>query len=262
MTVSEYWTEAASARVLRQPLYWTRIRIWINQRKVMRQLVVLGLLLASGANAGASVCYGTTSDGWLEEGVALPADGANFEAYSSLGRLAGRTYVHSTVRDIVVAAYDRLATEQPTKVYKYAETGFENGGRFRPHRTHRNGLSVDFMVPVLDPDGHSVHLPTHPFNKFGYNIEFDGQGRYEDLRIDYEAMAAHLVALHKEALARDQDLWRVIFDPQLQSALFETRAGEYLKQHLQFSTRPAWVRHDEHYHVDFDVPCEPTAASN
>jgi penicillin-insensitive murein endopeptidase len=25
---------------------------------------------------------------------------------------------------------------------------------------------------------------------------------------------------------------------------------------LSFSTRQGWWRHDEHYHVDFNVPCQ------
>jgi len=30
--------------------------------------------------------------------------------------------------------------------------------------------------------GESVHLPTNPLNKFGYNIEFDGSGKFEVIR--------------------------------------------------------------------------------
>ena len=82
-------------------------------------------------------------------------------------------------------------TDQPNKLFKYAETGFEAGGKFKPHKTHQNGLSVDFMVPVVNASGESVHLPTHPFNRFGYDIEFDKDGRLDEWRIDYEAMAAH-----------------------------------------------------------------------
>jgi len=30
-----------------------------------------------------------------------------------------------------------------------------------------------------------------------------------------------------------------------------------LKGLMKFSTKQAWVKHDEHYHVDFELPCEP-----
>jgi len=203
-----------------------------------------------------STCYGTTSKGRLENGVELPSSGDNFVGYSSIARLAGRTYVHSQVRSILLNAYQSLKIELPDKVFKYAETGFESGGQFKPHKTHRNGLSVDFMTPVINPSGKSVHLPTHPLNKFGYNIEFTETGAFEDYTIDYVALAAHIVALHKEALQQGVNLWRVIFDPKLQPELFKTPYGSYLKKHIQFSKKRSWVRHDEHYHVDFDIPCK------
>ncbi|WP_324612857.1 penicillin-insensitive murein endopeptidase [Ferrimonas aestuarii] len=173
-----------------------------------------------------------------------------------MARLAGRTYVHSEVKDIIVSAYKDLEKEQPDKVYKYAETGFEDGGRFRPHKTHRNGLSVDFITPVIDKNGKSVHLPTSPLNKFGYNVEFDANDHYDGMYIDYEAMAAHVVALHQQAKQHGQDLWRVIFDPKLQPNLYKTKYANYLKDNIEFSKNRSWVRHDEHYHVDFKTPCE------
>ena len=96
--------------------------------------------------AETSTCYGTTLKGHLENGVQLPAKGKNFVSYSTLGYLTGRTYVHSKVRDIVVSAYKELEKEQPDKIYKFAETGFKLGGQFKPHKTHRNGLSVDLSL--------------------------------------------------------------------------------------------------------------------
>lgn len=186
----------------------------------------------------------------------LPPKGKNFVGYSAIARLAGRTYVHSTVRNIIINSYKNLEKEQPGKVFKYAETGFKKGGEFKPHKTHRNGLSVDFMTPVINTKGESVHLPTNPLNKFGYNIEFDENGKYGEFSIDYEALAAHVVALHREAKSQGYDLWRVIFDPKLQPDLFRTKYTKYLEKNINFSKKRSWVRHDEHYHVDFEIPCK------
>ena len=222
----------------------------------MKHLLLFISLFPLVALAETSVCHGTTSNGSLENGVQLPSDGKNYEGYSSIARQAGRTYVHSAVRDIILSTYKELETEQPSKVYKYAETGFKEGGQFKPHKTHRNGLSVDFMTPVIDQSGKSVHLPTTPLNKFGYNIEFDENDRYDDLVIDYEAVAAHVVSLHKQAKQHGHDLWRVIFDPELQSNLYKTKYASYLKENIQFSKKRSWVRHDEHYHVDFAIACQ------
>lgn len=222
----------------------------------IKLVIITTLLVPWLLAAQESVCYGFTSNGYLEYGVKLPASGENYVGYSDVARLAGRTYVHSVVKSIVVDAYKDLRSELPNRVFKYAETGFEQGGQFKPHKTHRNGLSVDFMTPVVDESGKSVHLPTHALNKFGYNIEFDENDRYQKYRIDYIALAAHLVALHKSSQSNGVDIWRVIFDPKLQPKLFATEYGDYLKTHIEFSKKRSWVRHDEHYHVDFDIPCK------
>lgn len=198
--------------------------------------------------------------GRLEHGVMLPGEGANFVSYGTIPEMAGRTYVHSSVRDVVIEAYRRLETEQPGKVYKYAETGLEGGGEFKPHKTHRNGLSVDFMVPVLNFEGNSVHLPTHPFNKYGYDVEFDRTGNYKGYRIDFEAMAAHILALHTAAQSYGVRIWRILFDPQLQPYLYRTRYGNRIRENVQIPEKRSWVRHDEHYHVDFVVQCKPMSA--
>jgi len=87
------------------------------------------------------------------------------------------------------------------------------------------------------------------------NIEFDADGRYEELTIDYEALAAHIVALDRATKARGHTIWRVIFDPALQAGLFKTEYGPYIKTNIELSKKRSWVRHDEHYHVDFIVPC-------
>ena len=200
----------------------------------MTKYLLLVLLISLNTFAENSVCYGTSSNGSLKNGVELPAKGTNFVAYSSVARAMGRTYVHSGVRDIVVAAYVELEKIAAKKVYKYAETGYEYGGQFKPHKTHRNGLSVDFMTPVIDGEGNSVHLPTHPFNKFGYNIEFDNNDQYNAMRIDYDALAAHIVALHQQAKVLGHDLWRVIFAPELQPNLFKTQYVDYLTKNINF----------------------------
>jgi len=73
---------------------------------------------------------------------------------------------------------------------------------------------------------------------------------------DFVALAAHIVQLHRHAKKNGHDIWRVIFAPELQTELYETRYADYLRTNIRFSNKRSWVRHDEHYHVDFDVACE------
>ena len=206
-----------------------------------------------------STCFGTVGKGRLADGVALPSGGSNFSSYSTSAELLGRTYVHSKVSDVVVAAYKALEIAAPGKTFIYGESGWKSGGRIRPHRTHQNGLSVDFMVPVLDKAGRSVPLSTSPLNKFGYGIEFDASGRYDDLTIDFAAVAEHLYQLDVAARKQGIGIALVIFERGYLPRLYATARGPYLKQNLKFMKGKPWVRHDEHYHVDFAVNCEPLA---
>ena len=220
-------------------------------------IAAIAIGIAGTASAAESICYGTVANGRLENGVKLPGEGKNFTAYSSLGVTLGRTYVHAKVAEIVVAAYRALEQPASGKVFVYGETGWSSGGRIRPHRTHKNGLSVDFFVPVIDATGRPVPLPTNISNKFGYNIDFDANAKFEGYSIDFEAIAEHLYQLNIAAKARNAGIALVIFDPRYMPRLFATKRGEYLRSNINFMKAKPWVRHDEHYHVDFAIPCKP-----
>jgi penicillin-insensitive murein endopeptidase len=226
------------------------------------KLLAVLLSLVSGstfAAAAESQCYGTVNSGRIENSVRLPNGGPNFAAYSTLAASTGRTYVHSKVAEIITSAYASLAAERPSTAYVYGETGLASGGRFRPHRSHQNGTSVDFFVPVRNTEGKSAPLPTSIMNRFGYDIEFDANAKYKEYSIDFDAMAEHLYQLHQAAKAHGSGFSLVIFDTQYLPRLFATQRGPYLQQNLPFMKGKPWVRHDEHYHVDFTVACKPNA---
>lgn len=134
----------------------------IRKSSVVSFLVLLSCLVSAQEP---STCYGTAADGSLNNGGKLPSSGANYSVYSSIGSMIGRTYVHSEVYAVVVDAYFKLEKSLPKNVFVYGESGKKRGGEFDPHKTHRNGLSVDFMVPVVDQSGESVPLPASVLNK-------------------------------------------------------------------------------------------------
>jgi penicillin-insensitive murein endopeptidase len=227
----------------------------------MKIITIILLTLATWQIASAenppSTCFGTTQHGHLENAWQLPSAGRNFEAYSSLATMMGRNYVHSKVHSVAVSAYQILESSAPDKIFIYGESGAKNGGQFKPHKTHQNGLSVDFFVPVVNPDGASVKLPISPLNKFGYGIEFDENAKYKNLAIDFEAMAKHLLAVKQAADQQGIQIGVVIFENQFQKQLFATASGKALPALMRFSVLKPWVRHDEHYHIDFVLKCEP-----
>jgi penicillin-insensitive murein endopeptidase len=215
------------------------------------------LALASSLPAAAkSVCFGTPSHGRLQGGEQLPVRGVNFEAYSALGAQLGRNWVHASVAQLLITVYGQLETAAPGVHYVYGETGRANGGPMPPHRTHEAGISVDFMVPVRDAAGRSVPLPSSLSNKFGYALEFDAAGKAGAYTIDFEALGEHLYQLANASQRARVPVGRIIFDPRLMPHLFKTRHGAAL-QALPFMRQKPWIRHDEHYHVDFGIACRP-----
>ena len=230
------------------------------KRSAGRLLIVLlglGLVIYVGNDAlrqlesdAPSESVGQTNSGSVVNGKRLPSRGDGFATYSRLGSFLGRTATHHRVRDAMLDAYAAIHAEHPEVTLIYGETGWPSGGRFRPHRTHQNGLSVDFMVPVLRA-GEPAVLPTHPLNTWGYGVDFDDDGRNGNLTIDFETLAEHLHQLDLAAQANGLAIEVVILAPSLQDELAATERGTDIAQRLRFSRNPSWVRHDDHYHVDF-----------
>jgi penicillin-insensitive murein endopeptidase len=209
-----------------------------------------GLRLLESGEPSRSI--GTVSDGSLENGKRLPTGGSNFVAYSRFGALLGRNSVSSPVRDTIVEAYGTLERTAPGWTFTYGETGWPHGGRFRPHRSHQSGMSVDFMVPLQDAATRQpAGFPASIFNKLGYGLEFDERGMGYGCTIDFEIIARHLAALDVASEQHGLVIAKVILAPEYLPLLWATESGAKLRSKLPFMERPAWVRHDEHYHVDF-----------
>lgn len=211
--------------------------------------------MLNSSQSSASTCFGTPKSGRIEGAVPLPAKGRNFTAYSSVGVLLRRNYVHKKVHDTVVAAYEILEKRLPTQSFVYGETGWPHGGNFYPHKTHQNGLSVDFMVPLRSESGKAVEFPASVANKWGYGLEFDAKGRLGEMMIDFSAVAKHLKALDEAAQKNGIRISHVIFDPAFQDML--RAVPEWKNLSFPLYMHKVWIRHDEHYHVDFQIPCEP-----
>jgi penicillin-insensitive murein endopeptidase len=203
------------------------------------------LLLAESASVG------TPSKGSLKDGVSFAAQGPGFVTYSTLGNLIGRQYVHSRVHDALVAAFAALHAAAPDRTFVLGETGLKAGGRFPPHRTHQNGLSVDIFMPVLDSQLQHAVMPTAPWNKFGYSLEFDRSGRGEGLTIDFESVAQLLLEVHRQADLHGLAVDQIIVAPEYVDRVLSANAPGIRNLEQLFMRKPAWVRHDEHLHIDF-----------
>ncbi|WP_434042754.1 MULTISPECIES: penicillin-insensitive murein endopeptidase [Sorangium] len=202
--------------------------------------------------AAPSESAGSPAQGRLVHGHPLPPTGPGHVTYSYLGASFGRQYVHGAVRDALLDAFAAVAAARPGRRFVVGETGHRRGGPFWPHRTHQNGLSVDIFVPLRDGAGRPEDVATYPWNKLGYGVEFDAQGRRGDLTIDFDDLARLLSALDEKARSRGLRVQRIILAPEYVPLLLASPAGRALGPLSgAILRRQVWVRHDEHVHIDF-----------
>ena len=197
-----------------------------------------------------SIAHGELRNGWLENGKRMNYRGKNFTTYSFLGYLFGRTYVHSEVKKVLLDAYEMCEKTCPEVTFVVGEIGFKKGGEFLPHRTHENGLSVDLMTPLLKNGKH--YTTHHIFNIWAYGMEFDNKGKFGTIEVDYETMAQHLYAIKVAARRNKVGIRRIIFDPVLRAYLEKTSHWHKIKD-LPFTRNRVILRHDDHYHIDFEA---------
>lgn len=214
--------------------------------------VALAWLRPAGNRDVPSKKSGRPGRGSIDHTWAMPPSGEGFATYSYLGAALGRQYVHRSVAETLRRGFARAAAQQPGRSFQLAETGWRRGGRFRPHRTHQNGLSVDILMPARDEAGRPAQLSTWPWRLFGYGWEFDATGRSGSLHIDFESLATLLLALDAAAAENGLRIELIIVTPEYIPLLLATPSGRKLSSlSSRFMRHAAWVRHDEHVHVDF-----------
>ncbi len=204
-----------------------------------------------------AVAFGKGKCGSLRGGAPLRCAGKNFESFSDLACVLGRNHLHPLAIGTIEDAYTSLEATRPTRRWQFGDLGWKAGGRLRPHKTHQNGLSADFFVPVVNAKGEPEGVPIEAGDKFGYGVEFDARGVHEGRAIDWIALTDHLLALEEAGAAHRTKIRRIILAPELRKVLLreDPRAKRFASR---FSKRKSWVRHDEHYHIDFDIPAQLT----
>ncbi len=204
-----------------------------------------------------STSKGTVSDGSLVNGTIMPFEGDNFRYFDTTSYLSRRAFVNNRVKSTILQTYDSLQSCSKT-FFGLMECSNEHGGKLFPHQTHQNGLSVDFMVPILKNGEISSDL-----NDLGvdhYFMEFDDNGVYKadkNYQIDFNTMALHLLILQEEAKANGLEIDKIILNISLKDNLFATPNGKKLKEtgvYFALKLTPLIDNlHDDHYHVDFKI---------
>ncbi|MEY4544684.1 MAG: hypothetical protein RL685_879 [Pseudomonadota bacterium] len=246
-------------------------------RAAWRSRVLWGVLLALCITVHA-VAWGRA---WWSADAAMSSfapSGEGFESYSLLLTAFGRQYLRREARQTVQDAFAERARAEPRRRFVLGEMGWRAGGRLWPHASHRQGLSVDIFLPLLDAQRAPTGLSHQPWNLWGYCQTFDTTGRYAGTRweapprslpllgavspcfasteassvhIDFEEAARLLLAIEHAAHRHRVEIRAIILAPEYLARVSSTPAGRQLgKLADKFVRRPVWIRHDEHLHIE------------
>ena len=210
------------------------------------------------SNSGQSKVIGSVRNGELENAWLLPYRGSNFSYFSPLSYyLMNNAYTHSAVHNTVLDAYELCEKTCPGVHFRVMECSDKSGGKMLFHRTHQNGMSVDFMVPKINGKKQS-----QVFDRIGmwhYLLEFHSNGSlklHKNTSIDFESMAKHLLALDEAARKNGLRIRKVILNTELKDELYATKEGALIRDrgiYIVRSLSPIVNKfHDDHYHVDFE----------
>lgn len=208
-----------------------------------------------------SKSVGTAAKGSLVNGKLLPYTGPNYFYFDPTSYTEGRAFANEKLVKSVLQTYGELAASHPDRVWGMMETGYESGGPITFHNTHQNGLSMDFMTPLLKNG--AIHTDLDAIGAVHYLLDFDPSGRLREdttITIDFQAMASHLLALENQARKNGLKIQKVILKLNLKDEFFATAEGKKLKaKGVYFAQNLPKVvddMHDDHYHVDF-APLSP-----
>jgi penicillin-insensitive murein endopeptidase len=207
---------------------------------------------------GKSKAMGSVSNGSLINGKLIPFSGKNYLYFDTTSYLNGRAFLHEDLLSVILKSYHDMETILPGRNFRVMECSNEHGGKIFPHRTHQNGLSVDFMTPLKRDE-----KPYYDLDTLGgrhYLLEFNNAGicsRDPKVSIDFETIALHILTLENTARKNGIKISKVIFKTELKDDLFATESGKkLLSKNIYFtkSLTPAInALHDDHYHIDFEL---------
>ncbi len=204
----------------------------------------------------ASQSTGTVGGGTLKHGRLVPFSGSNFHYFDTLSYLSGRAFVHQKTQAILLTAMAKLQQLQPDDRFYIMECSNACGGEMKPHRTHQNGKSIDFMTPLKCNGKHAYKYDSLGVNH--YWMDFNSEGIYQSdpsYSVDFDLLATWMLCLHEAAKEHGAKIEKIIWKMELKDELFATKNGKVLQQKgVYFAKQLSPLingLHDDHFHVDF-----------
>ncbi|NOQ73002.1 MAG: hypothetical protein GQ574_13415 [Crocinitomix sp.] len=202
-----------------------------------------------------SAAIGTVGNGTLQHAKLMPYKGKNFIYFDRESYLAGRGFLHGSVRKSVLTTYDSLSRSLPHRYFNIMECSNEDGGEMFPHKTHQTGMSIDFMMPLLKDNKPYYGLDT--IGAAHYMLNFDDDGKYSrdpSISIDFNLVARKILLLDYFARQNGLNIFKVIIKIELKDELFATEYGKILKASeiyvVQGLSPLINALHDDHFHID------------
>lgn len=205
-----------------------------------------------------SISTGMPGDGTMENGKLFPFQGDNFKHFDEWSYINGRAFMNHNLRDLVLESYDSLFARFPDQYWGIMECSLKSGGEISGHRTHQNGLSIDFMTPLKKND--SAYYGLNDIGGPHYQLEFNDEGQLRSdttISIDFVKMGEHILSLNEFAKSHGLRVKKVILMKSLKNDLYATPSGKMILRKRIYITMnlPPNVdaSHDDHYHIDFEV---------
>jgi len=209
-------------------------------------------------NSSPSTSTGTVSDGKLINGKLFPFQGANYQYFDTTSYINNRAFLNDKIRTVATGSYKQLEKEIPDRKFFIMECSNKNGGQIFPHRTHQNGLSIDFMMPLIKGNKPFYGLDTIGANH--YWLDFDNEGKYsgdKNIAIDFDLVARQILSLETHARNNGYKIQKVIIKTEFKNLIFASPHGKKLKEsniYLVKSLTPMINSlHDDHFHIDFEI---------
>ena len=222
-------------------------------------LIICALPELIHKNAGTSRSIGSVGKGSLENAWLVPYSSANFSYFSPLSYyILNNGYTNAKVYRTLVAAYKTCEKSCAGRHFRIMECSNKKGGKMLIHRTHQNGLSVDFMIPKKKGT-----RPSYFWDRLGvwhYLLAFNNAGHLtinKKVQLDFETMGQHILALEQAVRQNGLRIKKLILKIELKDDFYKTKSGKKVRQKGIYFARslPDLVNraHDEHYHVDFEL---------
>lgn len=209
-------------------------------------------------NSLPSISVGSVSEGSIKNAKLIPFSGENYQYFDRWSYLNGRAFLNGKVLKAVLRTYEVLNQQLPNRGFKIMECSHQEGGKLFPHRTHQNGLSIDFMMPLTK--GGRAYYELDDKGIKHYLLDFDNSGKYNKdaaVSIDFNLVAKHILELNRQANKEGLKIVKVIIKIELKDDLFNTKYGKVLKNSGIYIVKGLTPKinelHDDHYHIDFGV---------